>query len=112
MKNFIKDNKGNVEVVERLGFFAVTLAVAALIVIVMANVLLGMRNSNCGVNGGATCTGNVTLDVRSYAYNATDSGLQATNQFSQYLPTIALVLVAAIIIGLIVKYFYFSNKEE
>lgn len=44
----------------------------------------------------------------SYAYNATDSGLQAVDEFSSWLPTLAIVVVAAIILGVLI--FYLARK--
>lgn len=87
---------GNNGVVERIGAFAIAIAVAAIVVGLMANVLSTVRS------------GQTTND---YAYNASTQGLASLNTFSQYLPTVALVLVAALIIGIIVKYFYFGRGE-
>jgi len=40
----------------------------------------------------------------SYAQNATESGLEALSDLSSWLPTLALVVIAAIIIGVLVTY--------
>lgn len=43
-------------------------------------------------------TANSTTD---YLYNTTDAGLSAFDTFSDFLPTLAIVVVAVVIIGLI-----------
>ncbi len=89
----IYNNEG---VVERLGTFAIGLAVAAVTIGLMATVLSTIQS-------GQT--------TNSFAYNASQSGLSGLNTFSTYLPTVALVLVAALIIGIIVTYFYVKGQR-
>ena len=43
------------------------------------------------------------------AYNATTAGLEGLTEFADWLPTLALIIVAAVIIGIIVKYFAFGG---
>lgn len=52
---------------------------------------------------GATVLSDVQSEqtASSYAYNASANGLQAVDQFSSWLPTIALVVAAAIVIGVL-----------
>jgi hypothetical protein len=38
------------------------------------------------------------------AYNATGSGLESLGTFSGWLPTVALIIIASVIIGIIVVY--------
>ena len=45
-----------------------------------------------------------TQTVDSIAYNATGYGLQSMNTLAKWLPTIALVVVIAVIIGILVVY--------
>jgi len=45
----------------------------------------------------------------STAYNATEKGLEGLAEFADWLPTLALIVVAAIIIGIIVRYFAFGG---
>tara|TARA_Y100000310_G_C20639552_1_gene793110 strand:+ start:548 stop:835 length:288 start_codon:yes stop_codon:yes gene_type:complete len=45
-----------------------------------------------------------TQDANSTAYNATGYGLQSMNTFAKWLPTIALVIVIAVIIGILIVY--------
>ena len=40
----------------------------------------------------------------SYAYNATGEGLESLDELGSWLPTLALVVIAAIIIGVLVTY--------
>ena len=42
-------------------------------------------------------------------YNATGKGLEALVTFADWLPTLALIVVAAVIIGIIVRYFAFGG---
>jgi len=41
-----------------------------------------------------------------YAYNGTADAEQGLNKFTSYLPTIGLVIVVAVIIGIIVRYLF------
>ena len=38
-------------------------------------------------------------------YNATGYGLSAIEEFASWLPTLAIIVVAAVIIGIIIRYF-------
>lgn len=42
--------------------------------------------------------------ANSYAYNATGDALEGNNTLSGYLPTIALVVAVAIVLGILVTY--------
>ena len=42
-------------------------------------------------------------------WNATDAGLDSMEEFSDWLPTLALIVVAAVIIGIVVRYFAFGG---
>ena len=55
---------------------------------------------------GATVLSDIQDDQteNSAAYNASASGLTALDTFSGWLPTVALVVIAAVIIGIIVLY--------
>jgi len=52
--------------------------------------------------------GDQTAD--SYAYNITDYGLQAQDELGSWLDTIALIVAAAIIIGVLVTSFMVSAR--
>jgi len=40
------------------------------------------------------------------AYNGTSDAIEGVNKFTAYLPTIALVVVVAVIIGILVRYLF------
>jgi len=42
-------------------------------------------------------------------WNASGKGLESLNTFADWLPTLALIVVAAVIIGIIVRYFAFGG---
>ena len=50
------------------------------------------------------------------AYNASGSGLEAIDTLSNWLPTIGVIVAAAVVIGIIVAYFRFwgflENENE
>ena len=60
---------------------------------------------------GATILGNLQDDQTSgeVDYNATQHGLESMEEFSSWLPTLAIIIVAAIIIGIVVRYFAFGR---
>ena len=47
-----------------------------------------------------------TQTADTWAYNATESGLEGVGTFGDWLPTIAVILVSALVIGIIGAYFY------
>lgn len=61
---------------------------------------------------GATVLGQIqdgqTAD--SYEYNATGNGLESMDTMSNYLPTIAIVVVLAIVVGIIVTYLAMRSR--
>lgn len=77
---------------------AITIVVAALAVGMGAKVLATIQaNEDCtncayGTNGTA-------------AWNASEQGLVGLQNFSEFLPTIAIVVISAVIIGIVVYYF-------
>jgi len=64
----------------------------------------GDLNTNHNINWSYTATFYPATSV-----NATYNGLEGLEEFSSWLPTLALIIVAAIIIGIIVAYFGFSG---
>ena len=85
-----KMNKKGAFSIQDLSGLGVTLVVTA--------VVLGI---------GATILANIqgTQTVGSVAANATGYGLTSLNTLSSYLPTVALVAVAAVVIGIILVFF-------
>jgi type II secretory pathway component PulF len=55
---------------------------------------------------GATVLADIqaTQTADTVAYNATGSGLESLGTFSGWLPTVALIIIASVIIGIIVVY--------
>lgn len=45
------------------------------------------------------------MTVDSAEYNASAKGIEATSEFADYLPLVAIVIVAVVLIGLLVSYF-------
>ena len=52
-----------------------------------------------------------SVPANSIAYNATQYGLKGINTFMSYLPLIALVIVAAILIGIVLVAFAFGGNR-
>ena len=53
-----------------------------------------------------------SVTANSIAYNATQYGLKGINTFMSYLPLIALVIVAAILIGIVLVAFAFGGNRS
>ncbi len=98
-----KMNKKGQLGIQSLGAVAIILIVAAIIIAIGAEILdnvqtqiegdtTGGDSLVCGLNGTA-------------AYNATCGGLAGANTFGDWLDTIALIIVAAIVIGIIATSF-------
>lgn len=81
------------------GYEISTLAGIAIVFVVLAIVLSFGARILDDIQDDQT-SGNVD-------YNATDNGLASIEEFSSWLPTLALIVVAAVIIGIIVRYFAF-----
>ena len=79
-----------------IAFVVVTIAIA-----MGANVLSQIQAGE--VTGVAGCNATVTTGC-GYSYNATDNGLASLDELSSWLPTIALIVAAAVIIGIIIVY--------
>ena len=85
-----RNKKAQAFTISDLGTIAIALVVAAII--------LGM---------GGTILDEIqdTQTSGTAAYNASDYGLQGMNTLSQFIPTIAIVAVAAVVIGIILVFF-------
>lgn len=53
-----------------------------------------------------------SIPSNSVAYNATADGLKGVSTMMSYLPLIALVIVAAILIGIVLVAFAFGGRRE
>ena len=65
-----------------------------------------------GLAYGLNVMGDVKTDMtaNSYEYNATDDAIQGVDKIPAKLPLIATVVVAAIIIGILVRYLMVNMK--
>lgn len=80
-------------------------APAAVIVLVIIAVILGV---------GSTVLDKVddTQTTNSFAYNATQDGLKGLDTFSDFQPTMATIVVAVVIIGLLLGGFAFVRGKR
>lgn len=85
-----KNKKAQAFTISDLGTVAIALVVAAIILGLGATILSEVQGTQ--TSGTA-------------AYNASDYGLSGMNTMSQFIPTVAIVAVAAIIIGIILVFF-------
>lgn len=69
--------------------------------------VLGSVNDDY-VTGAAGCNSTSKANC-GYAYNATDAGLTGSTELASWIPTIALVIAAAIVIGILVYSFAMRN---
>ena len=73
----------------------------------LAIVVLGI-----GLSLGLTVLADFQADqtTNSDAYNGTANAIAGVNKFTDYLPTVALVIVVAVIIGILTTYLFNSNN--
>ena len=90
------ENKKGQYSVGMLGGLAITLVVAAIIIAIGSQVLddVGEKFKTSNTSAGY-----------SVSYNATQNGLEGTSVFGEWLDTIALIIVAAVVIGIIASSF-------
>jgi hypothetical protein len=62
-----------------------------------------------GIGGSILTTVQTTQTANSVAYNASAQGLTGIQTFSNWVPTIAIVLAAALVIGLVMAYLAFRR---
>lgn len=92
--------------------YALAFVVVAVILGVTATILSQVQSTQCvggtaGWNstlGACTVTGG-KANLTTTASNATGYGITGTNTLSQWLPIIAVIVAAAIVIGIIVQSF-------
>jgi len=60
---------------------------------------------NCGQNSSGGSGGVISYDACGYAYNATLSAQAANNSISSKLPILATVIIAAVVVGILIKAF-------
>jgi len=93
-----KNKKGAIGV-QSLGALAIVLMVAAIIIAVGAEILTDVQGEMSGASGYTCGTSG------SAGFNATCGGLDGANTFGDWLDTIALIIVAAVVIGIIATSF-------
>lgn len=76
--------------VSQMGGLALAFVIVAVVVGIGATILTQVRT---------------TQTANSIAYNASTSGLTGLDTMSDWLPTIAVIIAAAVVIGVIVRYF-------
>ena len=75
--------------VQNLGALALAVVVVAIIVSMGGEILSQLQE---------------TQTSGTYAYNVTGKGLEGMETFGNWIPLIALIVVAAVVIGIIVRY--------
>ena len=78
-------------------------AAPAVIMLVVITIVLG-------IGASILTTVQSTQTSGSIAYNASGYGLTGVNTFSQWVPTISIVLAAALVIGLVMAYLSFRRE--
>ncbi len=87
--NKLKNSKKGFSI-QDMSSIGITLVVTAIVVGIGATILSSIQN---------------TQTVGSVAYNSSGYGLTGLQTLSSYMPTIALVAVAAVVIGIILVFF-------
>ena len=86
-----------------LGAMALMLVVAAVVISIGATILSDLQKDQCEDAGGTYSNG-ACAGYETYAVNASGQGLESMETLGDWLPLIALVVAAAIVIGVIVGY--------
>ena len=66
--------------------------------------------ASCGRNSTGGTAGTILYTTCGDEYNATQNSIEATTKFSSKLPLIATVVIAAILIGILVRYLIVKNQ--
>jgi len=82
--------------VQSIGPLAIALVVGAIVISMGGEILSNLQGEQT---------------ANSVAYNVTGKGLSAMTQFGNWLPTIALIIAAAVIIGILVVYLSRGIRE-
>jgi len=100
---------------QQLAPIAISFVVIAIVLGIGATVVEDVRESGCENFWNTTnaqapfCSSadNDSLAEPGYAYNASGSGIEAIGTLADWLPTIGVIVAAAVVIGIIVAYFRF-----
>ena len=96
---------------------ALLLVVTTIGIAIGADVLTNIQDNQvvsataCGTNISGGTGGTILYTNCSYAYNITGEGLQAQDELGSWLDTIALIVAAAIIIGVLVTSFMIGTSR-
>lgn len=82
---------------------ALGFVILAVILGVTGTILSGVREQQCSVYNETT--GDCTAAGTTVASNASTEGLTGIDTMADWLPTIAVVVAAAVVIGVIINYF-------
>ena len=93
----MKNTKGAMTLSD-LAPVAIAFVFVAIVIGVGASVLSSIQSDQVTMTTGCNATAKTSCG---YDYNATGSGLNSLNELSGWLPTIALVIAAAIVIGVL-----------
>ena len=85
-----------------LAAIGVVFVVVAIVVSFGSQILGQIRQSQCG--GSWNSSSNLCLGGKTLQHNITIKGLDALAKIGEWLPTLALVVIAAIVIGIVVTY--------
>jgi len=97
MKTLLESKSGQYSI-NTLGAVAIAFVVAAIVFGIGAVIL-----SDVGNEVGDTATNKYVCGINgTYAYNATCNGSEGIDTISGWLPTIGLIIAAAIVIGVVV----------
>lgn len=89
---------------------AIAFVFVAVVIGVGASLLASVQDdavtntANCGRNSTGGTSGTIGYSACGTNYNVTGEGLQSLGELSSWLPTIALVIAAAVVIG-VLSYF-------
>lgn len=88
------------------GGLSVAFVVVCIIIAIGSTVLVGVQKNQCttGATWNATIN-DCNLAETTLASNITKSALTGTDTMGDWLPTIAVIVAAAVVIGVIVHYF-------
>jgi len=99
--------------VQQMGGLALAFTLVAIIVGIGATISEEIRIGQCtggeaGWNataGGCYGAGGIVANTSTVASNITGEGLEGLETLGEWLPTIAVIIAAAVVIGIIVRYF-------
>ena len=96
--------------VAQMGGLALAFVLVIVILGVGGTILTEIQSSQCtggaaGWEGGYCGTGGDQMNTSTLASNVSAAGLEGVETMGDWLPTIAVIISAAVVIGVIVRYF-------